>query len=167
MLNKKLEQELVQQVNIELQSGYLYLSMSAYCDSLSLDGFGNWLRVQAEEELGHAMKIYKYLTDNGAKTTLLALSQPKNDFSSVEEVFETALTQEEKLAERFNALANLSQETRDNTTYSFLQWFLTEQVEEISLCRLALEKIKLVGKDGQGILMLDREFATRTLEAKA
>lgn len=160
-LNKTLEQALNQQLMRELEAAYLYLSMAAYCETIAFPGVAGWLKVQSKEELGHAMKIYTYLSERGSQITLAAIAAPKASFASLIEVFECALKNEVDLGEHFNSLYALAQETKDPATGVFLQWFLTEQVEEVSLCTMSLEKVKRAGTSGPALLMLDKELGAR------
>lgn len=165
MLKPEMEDKLNAQVNAEMQSAYKYLAMSAYCKCKSLNGFAHWLYMQAQEELMHGMKIYDYIVDQGATVHLLPIAASKADYSSLKEVFESVLKSELDISAKLDELAGYAFETRDNTTYTFLQWFLTEQVEEVSLANEILDKINLVGESGEGLYMLDRELGQRTPEA--
>jgi ferritin len=160
MIEKKLHDELNKQINCELTSAYLYLSMANYCDAEGLPGFASWLKVQAEEELEHAFRIYEYLRDRGCKITLLEIAKPQGSFSSVEEVFELALETEKGLDKHFNYLANLALDKKDATTHNFLQWYLKEQVEEVALCTATLEKVRMAKNSG-GLLFLDNALGQR------
>ncbi|MCB0352610.1 MAG: ferritin [Bdellovibrionales bacterium] len=164
MLSPALVERLNDQLNFELESAYVYFSMAAYMEGQSLDGFAHWMKLQAEEEIGHAMRIYKYLTDLGANVTLEAIKKPPCDFSSVLNAFETALKHEENLARRLNEIAGVALSEKDNTTYQFLDWFLTEQVEEISSVGTVCDKLRLIGDNGYGILMLNTELGARQKE---
>ncbi|MCB0331171.1 MAG: ferritin [Bdellovibrionales bacterium] len=164
MLSKKLQKLLNGQLNLELFSAYTYYAMSAYMDERSLDGFSHWMKLQAEEELMHAQKIYSYLSDLGAKIEFLALEKPKQDFESVLDAFETALAHEKKLATELNEISISAFEERDNTTVSFLDWFLSEQVEEVAQTTTICDKLSLVGEDGHGILLLNNELRDRKRE---
>jgi ferritin len=161
MISEKLVQEFNQQICREFESAYLYLSMAAYCKSQSLDGFENWMLLQAQEEIGHAMKIYNYVLDRGRQVTLAALPQPRSTFKSMQEVFQVALDNEVDLDKKLNGLANAALAERDNTSHVFLEWFLTEQVEEVSTCNTILDKLKLIGDNGYGLLALNDEMAQR------
>ncbi len=165
MLSVKMEEKLNNQMNAELQSAYSYFAMAAYCRAQSLDGCGHWLELQAKEEMQHALKIYRYVVDQGATVKLLAVSSPKQNFGSLIEVFEEGLSHEKKIWELLNQIATAALEERDNTTHTFLQWFLTEQVEEVSTAQRVIEQLKLIGGNGQGLFLLDRELGGRKLEA--
>ncbi len=161
MLQKDLEQKLNEQLNFELESAYVYFALAAYMDGESLDGFASWMKVQAQEEIEHAMRIYNYLNDRGSKVVLAALPQPKGDCESVLDAFEIALAHEIKLSERLNDLAEVARSAKDNTTYTFLEWFLTEQVEEVSSVQTVCDKLKLIGDNGYGLLMMSNELGER------
>ncbi|RMG40664.1 MAG: ferritin [Candidatus Dadabacteria bacterium] len=167
MIGKRLADELNKQINIELFAAYQYFSMAAYCEAKSLDGFASWMKVQAQEELSHALKIYDYLIDRGATVTMLAIEQPKVKFNSVLDAFQTALKNEEDLGTRFNELSEIAREEKDNITYSFLKWFLDEQVEEVALVSSVIDKLKLIGDNGYGLLMLSNELGQRQPEPTA
>jgi ferritin len=164
MLDNELQTKLNEQINIELQAAYLYFSMATYFDSLSLDGFSHWMKTQAQEELGHAMKVYQYLSDQGAHAEMLAIPAPATKFDSPLQAFELALGHEKKLAATLNDISVLATEKRDNTTSSFLDWFLTEQVEEVALVNTIVDKLKMIGDNGFGILMMSNELGQRQAE---
>lgn len=166
MISETLNEALQDQLNFELESAYLYFAMGAYMDSLSLTGFSHWMKMQAQEEVQHAVKIYNYLNDRGARVKMLPLPAPKNDYTNVLEVFEAALGHEKKLSSKLNVLADAALKERDNTTYSFLEWFLTEQVEEVSMITTICDKLRLIGDNGHGLLMLNNELGGRQPEAQ-
>lgn len=166
MLSQSLIDKLNDQLNFEFESAYVYFSMATYMEGKSLDGFAHWMKLQAEEEVTHAMRIYKYLNDLGAKVVLQEIKKPPSDFSSVLDAFEIALKHEEKLARRLNEIAGVALEEKDNTTYQFLEWFLTEQVEEISSVGTVCDKLRLIGDNGHGLLMLNNELGSRQKEAE-
>lgn len=167
MLSDSLHQKLNDQLNFELESAYVYFSMAAYMDSLSLDGFASWMKLQAQEEVGHAMRIYNYLNDRGKAAMMLAIKQPPTEFKNVLDVFNIALGHEEKLAARLNTLSQEALTEKDNTTYTFLEWFLTEQVEEVSTVSTICDKLKMIGDNGYGVLMLSNELGLRKPEPEA
>jgi ferritin len=164
MLSAKLEKLLNTQFNLEVFSAYTYLAMAAYMDQRSLDGFSHWMKLQAEEELMHAQKVYDYLTDMGARVVFDPIERPAQDFESVLDVFETALAHEKRLAKELNEISSAASEERDNTSVTFLNWFLSEQVEEVSQTTTICDKLALVGEDGQGLLMLNNELRDRKRE---
>lgn len=161
MLNQKLEKELNSQINKELFSAYLYMSMSAYFQSVDLTGFANWMQIQAQEELSHAQKFYDFINERGGRVVLEAIDKPQADWESPQIAFEDSLKHEEFITKSINDLVSVSQEEKDYATQIFLQWFVTEQVEEEASVNEILNKMKLM-KDAPGALfMLDRELGQR------
>jgi ferritin len=167
MLDKKMETALSKQLNAELYSSYLYLSMSAYFQSINLPGFANWMRVQAQEELVHAMKFYDFINERGGRVNLQQIEGPPTEWSSPLDVFENTYKHEQKVTGLINDLVNLAAEARDHATNIFLQWFVTEQVEEEASADEAVQKLKLVGKDSGGLFMLDGEMGQRVFTPPA
>jgi ferritin len=156
-----MEKALNGQVNAELYSSYLYLSMNAYFKSVNLDGFANWMYAQAQEELMHAMKIYDFINQRGGRTLLAAIEAPPDQWDSPLAVFEDTLKHEKKVTGLINGLVDIAMEERDHATQIFLQWFVTEQIEEEESVGNVLEQLKLLGDAKQGLFMIDRELATR------
>jgi ferritin len=167
MMTKKMQSALNSQVNAELYSAYLYLSMEAYLQSVNLPGFANWMRVQTQEELAHAMKIYDYINDRGAGVTLGAIAAPKGDWKSPLDVAENVLRHERKVTALINDLASLAAQQKDHASCIFLQWFVSEQVEEEKNATGLVENLKLIQKDARGLYMLDRELARRVFTPPA
>ncbi len=130
MIPKEIEKSINSQINFELLSSYLYLSMSAYFTGLNLKGFANWMHVQAQEEMVHAMKFYYFLLDRGGKVELETVPGPKKAWKSPLEAFQEAYKHETVVTSRIHAIADLSQRKRDYPTSSMIQWFIDEQVEE-------------------------------------
>ena len=156
-----MEKALNGQVNAELYSSYLYLSMNAYFKSVNLDGFANWMYAQAQEELMHAMKFYDFINQRGGRTLLAAIEAPPDQWDSPLAVFEDTLKHEKKVTGLINGLVDIAMEERDHATQVFLQWFVTEQIEEEESVGNVLEHLKLLGDAKQGLFMMDRELATR------
>ncbi|MBN1786068.1 MAG: ferritin [Candidatus Methanofastidiosa archaeon] len=161
MIKENIEEALNKQVNWEFYSAYLYLSMSAYFESVGLPGFASWMRVQAQEEQVHAMKFYDYIVARGGRVNLIAIEEPPSSWPSPEDVFEETYKHEQKVTGLINALVTLAIKEEDYATRNMLQWFIDEQVEEEESAYKALEKLKLVGNEGSGLYMLDKEFALR------
>lgn len=151
-----------EQINKEMYSAYLYMSMSAHCSNVGLDGFANWFMVQYQEEMTHAMKIYDYLNEQGEKVILEAIEKPPSEFGTVLEMFEATLKHEQFITRSIHELVDLANEEKDYATQIFLQWFVTEQIEEEGNDNEIIAKLKLVGNEGNGLFMLDREMAART-----
>jgi len=167
MLNKKIQPALNQQLIAELYSSYLYLSMSAYFQSINLPGFANWMRVQAQEELVHAMKFYNFINERGGRVMLQQIEAPPTEWSSPLDVFENAHKHEQKVTGLINDLVNLAVGERDHATNIFLQWFVTEQVDEEASADEVVQKLKLVGNDSAGLFMLDGEMGQRVFTPPA
>jgi ferritin len=161
IMNKKIEQMINEQMNFEIYSAYIYLAMGAYCDSIDLNGFANWMKVQWEEELFHAKKMYMYLVERGGRPTFSAIPEPKKDYESVKEAFEQALAHEKIVTERINNIMTTAIEENDHATKSFLNWFVDEQVEEESNVDSILKKLNLLNNSGHGMFMMDKDLATR------
>ena len=159
MISKKMQKSLNEQLNAEFGAWYLYLSMSAYCTSLSLDGVAAWFSRQSEEEKTHAMKIYEYLLEQDAPVELLPLAKPESNFSSVEDCFKKTLENEKHVTKLINDLMDIAVSEKDYTTQIFLQWFVTEQLEEESSVQNILEKLKLLKDSSQGLFLFDKELA--------
>jgi ferritin len=167
MLKENVQEALCEQLNAELYSSYLYLSMSAYFSSTDLSGFANWMRVQAQEELMHAMKFYDYINERGGRVTLKDITAPQKEWKSPLAAFENVYSHEQKVTGLINYLVDLAITEKDHATNSFLQWFVTEQVEEESTASGIMKKIELVGSDGSGVLLLDQELAQRVFTPPA
>lgn len=167
MLNKKVEKALNDQINAETWSAYLYLSMSAYFQSIGLPGFANWMKVQYEEELAHAMIQFNYVNERGGKVTLKALEKPITEFKNAIDVYEISLQHEIKVTGLINNLMNIAIAEKDHATANMLQWFVAEQVEEEANFSEILSQLKLIKNDGQGLLLLDRELKTRVFVTPA
>lgn len=160
MLSKKMEKAFNDQIKWEYFSAYLYLSLSAYFSSLGLPGFANWMDVQFQEEQFHARRMFDYVNEKGARVALQSIDAPQNAWKSPLAAFEFALNHEYAVTKRINDLMTLAQKENDHASAIFLQWFVSEQVEEEASFGDTVNKLKLVG-DGGGLFMLDRELATR------
>jgi len=162
MLKDEMARALNKQINEELFSSYLYLSMSAYFESLGLKGFANWMMVQYKEENDHAMKIYNYLLSQGSEVKLYAISEPGYKWKSPLNAFEETLKHEQHITECINDLVDMAEKLKDRATYNFLQWYIDEQVEEEENDRDIIDKLKLVGENSNGLFMIDKELLQRT-----
>lgn len=149
------------QLNQELRNAYLYLSMAAYFDNLSLPGFAHYFTVQAREELEHAMRFYRFMVDRGWRVELQDVPKPKTEWSSVQEAAEDFLNAEVENTRRIWRMVDLARQAGDKAAESFLQWFVNEQVEEEKNANELLARIKLVKDQPAGLLMLDRALAER------
>ena len=161
MISKKVQDAINGQVNAELYSSYLYLAMEAYFQSLNLPGFANWMRVQTQEEMFHAMKMYDFVNSRGGRVTLDAIAKPPGEWKSPLAVFEAGYKHEQKVTGLINDLVDLAIKERDHATNSFLQWFVTEQVEEEKNASDIAGKLRLIKDSAEAIYMLDKELALR------
>lgn len=162
MLSKNMEAALNKQINAELYSGYLYLSMAAYYESINLTGFANWMHVQMQEEQAHAQILYNHVLSRGGRVTLTAIDGPKTEWGNPTEPFTDAYAHEQKVTAMINDLVDLAAEERDHASNAMLQWFVTEQVEEEKNPSDILQQLKLMGDAPGGLFMIDRQLATRT-----
>ncbi|MFP4520957.1 MAG: ferritin [Fibrobacterota bacterium] len=161
MLSEKMQDTLNSQINAEIYSGYLYLSMQAYFESLGLPGMSNWMSCQSKEEMVHAMKIYDYINERNGRVILSAIETPQTEWSSPSEAFEAAYAHEQKVTALINGLVDIAIKESDHATNNFLQWFVSEQVEEEASVSAVIDKIKLMGDSGSGMYQIDRELGSR------
>lgn len=161
MINKKVEKALNDQINAEMYSSYLYLSMSADMQAKSLAGFAHWLGSQAQEELFHAMKIYDYVVERGGTVTLKGIADPPTKWKSPLALAENVYKHEQHVTALINAIMDLAIKEKDHATVNFLQWFVKEQVEEEASADEIVQKLKLIGGKGDGLFMIDKELAAR------
>lgn len=161
MLSKTLQEALNLQVNKELFSEYLYLSMQAWSLDHDLEGFANWFDVQQKEEHVHAMKFFNFINDRGGRILLQPIEGPQTDFKSPEDLLVAGLKHEQFVTDSINKLMDLAVKESDHAVQSFLKWFVDEQVEEEANFTKVLNKIKLSGGIGAGLFMIDQELAKR------
>ena len=164
MIGEKMQEALNEQINAELYSAYLYLSMAAYFESVNLASFANWMRVQTKEEVAHAMKIYDFVNEADGRVTLKAIDQPQTEWQSPLAAFEATSKHEQKVTELINNLVKLAIEEKDQATNNFLQWFVNEQVEEEESAQEMVSKIKLTEGNSQALHMLDKEMGQRVFK---
>jgi ferritin len=161
VLSKVLEEAINQQINKELYSAYLYLSMSAYCETADLPGFAHWMRMQAQEEVIHAMKFFEYVNDRGSRILLQAIDQPPTEWESALAVFQHVLEHEQMVTGLINQLYALAIKENDYASQMELQWFVTEQVEEEKNAGHIVGQLEMIADQTMALLMLDRQMATR------
>ncbi len=161
MISKKMADSLNKHMNLELYSAHLYLSMSSCCNEMGLKGAANWFMVQYREEMVHFMKFYTYLVDQGVTIALLASKAVPNSYKSLLDMFQQTLVHEQLITSCINELSEQAVKEKDHATQIFLQWFVTEQIEEENNDRDLIAKLKLVGDNGHGILMIDGEMGQR------
>lgn len=160
-MTERMTTALNEQINEEMFSSYLYLSMSAYFEDLNLNGFANWMRVQAQEELAHAMKFFDYINERGARINLKNIKEPKMEWAAPLQVAEETLEHEKHITSKINDLINIAIEEKDHATNNFLQWFIAEQVEEESSADEILQQVKMTEGKGAGLFMIDKDLKTR------
>jgi len=161
MISENMTKALNEQVNREMYSAYLYMAMSAHCNQVGLKGFANWFMVQYHEEMLHAMKIYEYIQRQGAAVTLAAIEAPPASFASPMDMFTQTLAHEQFITRSINELMELAIAEKDHASQIFLEWYVTEQVEEEENDNDILAQLRLIGDNPQGLMMLDRELAGR------
>ena len=161
MLSKKMEKALNDQINAEIFSTYLYLAMAAWFHSRKLQGFARWMEMQAREEWEHSMKFFHYVDERGGRVILSAIEAPPSEWESPLEAFKAAYEHEKYITGRIHDLVALAREEKDYATENFLQWFVTEQVEEESSTARVVDQIEMVADSRQGLFLLDRELGAR------
>jgi len=167
MLSKTMEKALNGQINAELYSGYLYQAMHAWCLDQGLEGFANWMQVQALEEATHALRIYGHVAERGGRVVLAAIEKPQEAWDSALAMFEHVYEHEQKVTALINDLVTLAVEERDYATQNFLQWFVAEQVEEEASAGEVVGKLELAGGKGSGLFMIDRDLGARPFKIPA
>jgi ferritin len=167
MISKKMTDALNLQINKELYSAYLYLAMSSHAQDIGLKGFANWFFIQVQEEMSHAQKIYNYVIEQNQKVVLDEIKKPPSDFKSPMDMFQKTLEHEQFVTKSINGLVALAREENDYATEIFLQWFVTEQIEEEGNDNEIIDKLRYIGDNGNGLLMLDKELGVRTFVAPA
>jgi len=160
-MNQKIQDAFNRQINAELFSSYLYLSMSAYFDSLNLSGMASWMRLQAQEEHMHAMKFFNFINECGGRVVLTKIDTPQTEWGSPLDAFEETCKHEAKVTSLIHELVELSSGEKDHAASIFLQWFVTEQVEEEATAQGIRDKLRMVSDNPVAILMVDRELGQR------
>ncbi len=162
MFSTKVEEALNAQINAEMWSAYLYLSMAAYCHEQGLAGMANWFEVQFKEEQDHAMILYKHLVARGGRVKLAPIAEVETEWASPLAVFENTLTHEKKVTSLINELYALATEEKDYATQSMLKWFIDEQVEEEENVKTLIDNLRMIKDNGFGLYMIDKELGART-----
>ena len=161
MIKDKVLKALNEQINMEMNSSYIYLAMSSYFYEENLNGFATWFRIQSQEEFSHALKIFDYIHQANANVNLLSIEKPKTEWKSALEIFKDTYKHEQEVTASIYNLVDLTISEKDHAAHNFLQWFVSEQVEEESTALNILDKIKLVGDNKNGLFLLDRELGQR------
>ncbi len=164
MLSISVQDSINEQIKNELYSAYLYLSMSAYCASINLPGFAHWTRLQSQEEVAHALKLFDFVIDRGGRGMLQAIDRPPVEFKSVTDVAEQTLAHEQKVSGMIQSLYETAIKENDYASQVELQWFITEQVEEERSAEEIVQQLKMLGDQGPSLFLLDRELADRRAE---
>ena len=165
MIGKKMSQAMNEQIKHELESYYIYLSMVGYLHSLSLDGMAHWMRVQAHEEMIHAMKFFDHIVDRGGEVTLLDVRQLKTRWESPLQAWQDAYAHEQFITGKIYALVKLARKENDYASETLLNWFTNEQIEEEANTDKVARQLALIGESKDGLLLLDRELGTRIFPA--
>ncbi|GAB1467862.1 ferritin [Candidatus Cloacimonadota bacterium] len=161
MISQKLQDAINAQINRELYSEYLYISMQAWFASQNLDGFANWMDAQGKEERFHAMKFFNYIIERGGKVELKAIAQPTVDFQTPLNAFQASLEHEQFVTRSINDLMDIAIEEKDHASKGVLQWFVDEQVEEEASVDKIVNRLKMVGDNAHAVFMIDAELAQR------
>ena len=161
MISKNLQEALIEQLNKEYHSAYIYLGMSAFCSKEGFNGASNWFLIQYQEEVSHGMKLFKYLEDQDVEIKLPSIDEVKVEYKSLLDVFKKSLAHEQMMSKNLNNLSDLAMKDKDHATYNLLQWYVTEQVEEEATVKEIIDHIKLVGDNGYGLYTIDKELSSR------
>lgn len=164
MLSNELEQHLNDHLNLEFASAHLYLSMSAYLQNQNLPGYAHWMYLQYQEEVQHAMKLFNYINDRGGRVRLDEVPAPAQDWESILHLAQATLKHEQMISGAINQLVAKAMELHDFATHNFLQWFVSEQVEEEASAADIVAKLELLAGSKQGLYLLDRELSDRQAE---
>ena len=165
MISKKMEVELNEQVNKEFFSAYMYLAMSAYCNTIGLPGFAHWMRMQYEEENMHVTKMYDYILNQGGEVHLKMIEEPPREYGAPMEIFQKTLEHERFITGSIHKLMEIAVEEKDYATQALLQWYVTEQVEEEANVHNILAPLRMVGGDKGGLMMIDQQLSGRPTPA--
>jgi len=161
MITKTLEKAINTQINKEFYSAYLYLSMSAYCNKINMHGAEHWFRIQYEEKVFHMTKMFDYLMQHGGEAHLMSVGEPPSEFGSVLGTFQESWKHEQFITQSINDLLDVAVTERDHATQVFLQWFITEQVEEEANVKEITDRLKMVGDNGAALMMIDDKLGQR------
>lgn len=160
MLTQKMIQRLNEQVNLEMYSSNIYLAMSAWCANKGLNGSAEFLKDHSKEELSHAYKLFDYINETGATAVINHIDKPQNEFENLQDVFEKTYNHELLVSKSILDLVDIALSEKDYSTFNFLQWYVSEQHEEEKLFKEILDKFEIIGMEGRGLFMIDREIAT-------
>jgi ferritin len=164
MVSDRVLEELIKQMNAEFESAYLYLSMAAYLEEQTMPGMASWMRAQYNEERDHALKFFDFILERNNVPVLSAFAKPKNQWTSVLDVFEDTYAHEQKVTSMINNIYNIAMEEKDYPTKVFLDWFIDEQVEEESTVLTIVDQLKMIKDSPEGLFFFDRELGKRESE---
>ncbi|GAL37048.1 MULTISPECIES: non-heme ferritin [Vibrio] len=167
MLSPSMVQHLNEQINLEFFSSNLYLQMSAWCEDKGFEGAAEFLRKHADEEMQHMQRLFTYVSETGALPILGSIEAPRHDFESLGDVFRETYKHEQMITEKINKLAHVAFSAQDYSTFNFLQWYVAEQHEEEKLFKGILDKLELVGENGQALFFIDKDLATLAKEGSS
>ena len=162
MISEKINEIINEQINKEFYSGYLYLSMSAYLKELGLFGFASWFRLQAREEVEHGLKLFDYLIERNSFVTLKQIRTPEFEYNGIISIFNIVYDHEKCITESVMKVAHLAEDECDRTTLSFIDWLITEQIEEEKNIKDIIKRLELFGDDNVSLYLMDKELAERT-----
>lgn len=167
MLNKRIEAALNKQIQIEAESSQFYLAMASWAETRGLEGIANFLYGHSDEERMHMLKLIKFVNERGGHAIIPLLEKPPVDFESVQNVFQSLLNHEEAVTQGINEVVDACLQEKDYTTHNFMQWYVSEQIEEEALARTILDKLELIGNDNSGLYMFDRDLGNLQIEETA
>lgn len=169
MINKKVEKALNAQVEIELNSSQFYLAMASWAETEGLNGTSKFLYQHSDEERFHMLKLVRFINERGGKAIVPAIEQPPKSWKSVKDIFQDLLNHEIGVTENINKVVDICLKEKDYTTHNFMQWYVSEQIEEEALARTIMDKLHLIGNDNGGLYMFDRDlesFQTETADGE-
>ncbi len=161
MISKTMQDALNVHIEEEMYSSNLYLAMAVHCEAVNLKGFAHWMRVQSQEEQKHALKFIDHLVDRGGRVQIKAIPEPPDDYKSPRDIFEKTLAHEKDVSRKIHKLYELALGEKDYATQNFLQWFISEQVEEEAHVTEYAEKLKMIGESSNAIFWIDKELRKR------
>ncbi|PCJ89853.1 MAG: ferritin [Flavobacteriales bacterium] len=165
MASKKIEKSLNDQVANEADSSQYYLAMASWAETQGLNGIAEFLYKHSDEERMHMLKLVRFINERGGHAIVPKLDQPPKTFNSIRTIFENLLTHEIRVTNEINGIVDQCLKEKDYTTHNFIQWFVSEQMEEEALARLILDKLNLIGDDKGGLYLFDRDIATLSVES--
>jgi ferritin len=161
MIGQRMQEAMNEQIMHETGSAYLYFSMAAYFHAKGVDGMAQWMKAQAQEEFGHALRFFNHINDRGGRIELLGIDKPQKEWDSPLAAFKAALEHEKFITGKIDELVKIAREENDNAAEIALQWFVTEQIEEEDSVSKVIDMLELIGESGHGLLMADRELGQR------